>query len=53
MSGFIKYFKDSAKNMSFMTEDKDIDLKYSEVWDKIKSFQNLNLVLILFVMKST
>ena len=36
-----------------MTEDKDIYLKYSEVWDKIKSFQNLNLVLILFVMKST
>ena len=24
MSGFIKYFKNDAKNMSFMAEDKDI-----------------------------
>ena len=28
MSGFIKYFEDGAKNMSFMTEDKDVYLKY-------------------------
>ena len=35
MSGFVKYFEDGAKNMSFMTEDKDVYLKYSKVWDKI------------------
>ena len=38
ISGFIKYFEDNAKNMPFMTEDKDIYLKYSEIWDKIKKF---------------
>ena len=36
MSGLIKYFESGAKNMSFMIEDKDIYLKYSEIWDKIK-----------------
>ena len=38
MSGFIKYFKTYAKNMSFITEDKDIYLKYSEIWNRIKKF---------------
>ena len=36
MSGFIKYFDNGNKNMSFMTEDKDIYLKYSEIRNKIK-----------------
>ena len=36
MSEFIKYFDDGSKNMSFITEDKDVYLKYSEVWDKVK-----------------
>ena len=35
MSGFIKYFENNAKNMLFMTEDKDVYLNYSEIWDKI------------------
>ena len=41
MSGFIKYFESGANNMSFMTEDKDIYLKYSEIWDKIKKHLKL------------
>ena len=41
MSGLIKYFGDSAKNISFMTEDKDIYVKYSEIWDKIKKLLKL------------
>ena len=40
MSGFIKYFESGAKNMSFMTEDKYIYLKCSEIWDKIKELLN-------------
>ena len=36
MIGFINYFKNDAKNMSFMTQDKDIYSKYSEIWNKIK-----------------
>ena len=41
MSRFIKYFENNAKNMSFMTEDKDVYLKYSEIWDKIKKLSKL------------
>ena len=37
MNGFIKYFKNNAKNMSFVTEDENIYLKYSEIWNKIKN----------------
>ena len=40
-SGFIKYFKNDAKNMSFMTEDNDIYSKYSEIWNKIKKLLGL------------
>ena len=31
MSGYIKYFKDGAKNMSFIAEDKDVYSKYDEI----------------------
>ena len=41
MSGFIKYFEDNAKNMSFMMENKDIYLKYSKMLDKIKKLLKL------------
>ena len=41
MSGFIKYFEDGTKNMSFMTEDKDVYSKYSEVWDRVKKVLKL------------
>ena len=36
MSGFNKYFKNDAKNMSFVTEDKDMYSKYFDIWNKIK-----------------
>ena len=41
MRRFIKYSESGAKNMSFMTEDKVIYLKYSEIWDKIKKLLKL------------
>ena len=31
MSGFIKYFEDGDKNMSFKTEDENVYLKYSKI----------------------
>ena len=31
MSGYIKYFKDGGKNMSFIAEDKDVYSKYDEI----------------------
>ena len=36
MSGWIKYFENGGKNMSFKIEDDDIYLKYNETWKKIK-----------------
>ena len=41
MSGYIKYFDNGGKNMSFKIESKDVYLKYSEIWNKIKSILNV------------
>ena len=37
MSGYIKYFDNGRKNMSFMIEDEIVYLKYTRIWNKIKS----------------
>ena len=37
MSGYIKSLENGGKNMSFKIEDEDVYLKYSEIWNKIKS----------------
>ena len=36
MSGYIKYFDDGGKNMSFVTDDEDIFEKYNEIWEVIR-----------------
>ena len=36
MSGYIKYFDDGGKNMSFKTVDESVFLVYNEIWNKIK-----------------
>ena len=36
MSGWIKYFENGGKNMSFKTEDDEVYLKYNEIWKKNK-----------------
>ena len=36
MDGYIKYFDDRGKNMSFVTDDKEIYEKYNEIWEVIK-----------------
>ena len=36
MSGWIKYFENGGKNMSFKIEDDSVYLKYKEIWHKIK-----------------
>ena len=40
MSGYIKYFDNGGKNMSFKIEDKSVYLKYTEIWNKIKNSLN-------------
>ena len=36
MSGWIKYFENSGKNMSFKIEDDEVYLKCIEIWGRIK-----------------
>ena len=36
MSGWIKYFENGGKNMSFKVEDDEVYLKYNEIWKRIK-----------------
>ena len=43
MSGYIKYFENGGKNMSFKIEDEDVYLKYSEIWNNIKGILNVKL----------
>ena len=41
MSGYIKYFDDGAKNMSSVTDDKEIYEKYNEIWNVVKKLLKL------------
>ena len=36
MSGCIKYFDNNGKNMSFVTDDKEVYEKYNEIWNVVK-----------------
>ena len=43
MTGYIKYFENGGKNMSFVIKDDDVLDKYNEIWDKIKEKLNIKL----------
>ena len=36
MSGYIKYFENGGKNMSFLIKDDEVWDRYDEIWDAIK-----------------
>ena len=36
MNGYIKYFDNVNKNMSFVTEDEKVCNKYNEIWEVIR-----------------
>ena len=36
MNGYIKYFDDGGKNMSFVTDDEGIYENYNEIWEVIR-----------------
>ena len=42
VDGYIKYFDDGGKNMSFITDDEKIYEKYNEVWDVIRKLLKVN-----------
>ena len=41
MRGYIKYFENGGKHMSFKIEEESVYLKYTEIWNKIKSMLNV------------
>ena len=36
MNGYIKYFDDGGKNMSFVTDDDEVYEKHNEIWEAVK-----------------
>ena len=42
MDGYIKYFDDGGKNMSFVTDDEKIYKKYNEIWEVVKKLLKVN-----------
>ena len=41
MNGYIKYFDDGGKNMSFVTVDEKVYEKYDEIWNVVKGLLKL------------
>ena len=41
MAGYIKYFDDGGKNMSFVSEDNSVYTKYNEIWNLVKKLLKL------------
>ena len=41
MSGYIKYFDDGEKNMSFATDDKEVYEKYNKIWNVVRKLLKL------------
>ena len=41
MNGYIKYFDDGGKNMSFVTDDEKVYEKYNEIWNVLKGLLKL------------
>ena len=41
MNGYIKYFDNGGKNMSFVTDDKKVYEKYDGIWNVVKGLSKL------------
>ena len=42
MAGYIKYFDDGGKNMSFVPDDEKIYKKYNEIWEVIRKLLKID-----------
>ena len=45
MNGYIKYFDDGGKNMSFVTNDEKVYEKYDEIWNVVKGLLKLKFAI--------
>ena len=41
MNGYVKYFGNGGKNMSFLIQNSELWKKYGEIWDVIKNKLNI------------
>ena len=41
MKGYIKYFENGSKNMTFLTRDDEVLYEYNEIWDRVKKKLNI------------
>ena len=41
MNGYIKYFDDDGKNMSFVTDDEEVYEKYNKIWEVVRKLLKL------------
>ena len=42
MDGYIKYFDDGGKNMTFITDDEKIYEKYNEIWEVVRNLLKID-----------
>ena len=42
MNGYIKYFDDGGKNMSFVTDDEKVYEKYNKIWEVIRNLLKID-----------
>ena len=42
MNGYMKYFDDGGKNMSFVTDDEKIYKKYNEIWEVVRNLLKID-----------
>ena len=42
MNGYIKYFDNGGKNISFVTDDEEVYKKYNEIWEVVRKLLKLN-----------
>ena len=45
MNGYIKYFDDGGKNMSFVTDDEKIYKKYNEIWEVVRNLLKIDFTI--------
>ena len=53
MSGYIKYFENRGKNMSFMVKNDNMLDKYNEIWGKTKEKLSIKFHSMPVMMKNT
>ena len=45
MSGYIKYFDDGGKNMSFVMDDEEVYEKYNKIWEVVRKLLKLRFTI--------